>query len=138
MLGGVDKTLELAGWFVTALFVVILFAGPAVVAEDKPATQGGEAAAPEPEPDPDAGGGGGGGEAVVNGQAIFTERCGSCHTLSAAGTSGATGPNLDGGGRDAAAVEAIVSGGRGGMPAFSGDLSEEEIAAVAKFVAAAE
>jgi mono/diheme cytochrome c family protein len=26
---------------------------------------------------------------------LFTERCGSCHTLQAAGTSGVTGPNLD-------------------------------------------
>jgi mono/diheme cytochrome c family protein len=26
---------------------------------------------------------------------LFTERCGSCHTLSAAGTSGTTGPDLD-------------------------------------------
>ena len=26
---------------------------------------------------------------------LFTERCGSCHVLAAAGTAGATGPNLD-------------------------------------------
>jgi cbb3-type cytochrome c oxidase subunit III len=30
-----------------------------------------------------------------NGQQLFTSDCGSCHTLSAAGTSGTIGPNLD-------------------------------------------
>jgi len=30
-----------------------------------------------------------------NGQQAFTQKCGSCHTLTAAGTSGAVGPNLD-------------------------------------------
>ena len=29
------------------------------------------------------------------GQKLFTERCGGCHTLAAAGTSGTLGPNLD-------------------------------------------
>ena len=36
-----------------------------------------------------------GGAAPVDGRAVFTETCGSCHTLSAADTSGAVGPNLD-------------------------------------------
>ena len=30
-----------------------------------------------------------------NGQQLFTQHCGTCHTLSAAGTSGTIGPNLD-------------------------------------------
>ena len=30
-----------------------------------------------------------------SGQQLFTANCGSCHTLSAAGTSGTIGPNLD-------------------------------------------
>jgi cbb3-type cytochrome c oxidase subunit III len=30
-----------------------------------------------------------------SGQQLFTEKCGACHTLSAAGTSGTIGPNLD-------------------------------------------
>ncbi|MSO40377.1 MAG: c-type cytochrome [Solirubrobacterales bacterium] len=30
-----------------------------------------------------------------NGQQLFTQKCGSCHTLTAAGTSSAVGPNLD-------------------------------------------
>jgi mono/diheme cytochrome c family protein len=30
-----------------------------------------------------------------NGQQMFTQKCGYCHTLAAAGTTGTTGPNLD-------------------------------------------
>jgi len=32
---------------------------------------------------------------TANGQQLFTANCGSCHTLSAAGTTGTIGPNLD-------------------------------------------
>jgi plastocyanin len=35
------------------------------------------------------------GENVVNGKAKFVEKCGSCHVLARAGTTGVTGPNLD-------------------------------------------
>jgi mono/diheme cytochrome c family protein len=122
MLHGVDKSLELAGWFLAALVVILLFVGPQVVAEDKPAEPGGANA----------------GAPATDGQAVFTDRCGACHTLSAAGTSGVSGPSLDGVGLDAAAIEAIVSEGRGGMPAFGGELSEAEISAVADFVAGAQ
>jgi cytochrome c6 len=121
MLHGVDKSLELAGWFLAALVVIMLFVGPQVVAEDKPAEPGSANA----------------GAPAADGRAVFTDSCGACHTLSAAGTSGVSGPSLDGVGLDAAAIEAIVSEGRGGMPAFGGELSEAEIAAVADFVAGA-
>jgi cbb3-type cytochrome c oxidase subunit III len=47
-----------------------------------------------------AGGCGTGGLATggdtTNGQKLFTAKCGGCHTLAAAGTSGTIGPNLDG------------------------------------------
>ena len=32
---------------------------------------------------------------LSNGKALFTQKCGSCHTLTRAGTQGQTGPNLD-------------------------------------------
>jgi sulfur oxidation c-type cytochrome SoxX len=32
---------------------------------------------------------------MSNGKAMFTQKCGSCHTLTRAGTQGQTGPNLD-------------------------------------------
>ncbi|MGH2981898.1 MAG: c-type cytochrome, partial [Solirubrobacterales bacterium] len=60
--------------------------------------------------------------------------CGSCHTLEEAGTSGTVGPNLDQSQIDeAGAVQQITDGG-GGMPAFEGQLSEEQIQDVAAFV----
>ena len=68
---------------------------------------------------------------------MFTDNCGSCHALSAAGTSGSIGPNLDDTSLDASAIEGIVTDGTGTMPAFGNALSEEEIAAVADFVAGA-
>jgi cytochrome c6 len=80
----------------------------------------------------------GGGADVEAGRQIFVETaqptCGSCHTLEAAGTSGTIGPNLD----DSQvsleqAIEQITNGG-GAMPAFGGQLSEEEIQNVAAFV----
>jgi len=69
------------------------------------------------------------------GREIFVANCGSCHTLSDAGTSGAVGPNLDTIDLDASAVEMQVRNGGGGMPAFEGQLTDVEIAAVASYVA---
>jgi cytochrome c551 len=134
MLRGADRTLELLGWGLAVLFVVMMFAGPQVVAEDKPAEQGSEAAGAAPYASQS---GGGGGSEAAGGETVFTDNCGSCHTLSAAGTTGTSGPNLDGVSLDAGAIEGIVREGRGGMPAFGGDLSDDEIAAVAAFVAGA-
>jgi mono/diheme cytochrome c family protein len=41
------------------------------------------------------GGCGGGGEDVTKGKQLFTQRCGSCHTLADADTKGVIGPDLD-------------------------------------------
>jgi mono/diheme cytochrome c family protein len=70
------------------------------------------------------------------GREVFVANCGSCHTLSDAGTSGAVGPNLDTIGLDASAVENQVRNGGGGMPPFEGQLTDEEITEVAAYVAA--
>jgi mono/diheme cytochrome c family protein len=74
------------------------------------------------------------GGAAADGEAVFKDNCGSCHTLAAAGTSGTTGPNLDDLKPDEATVEQQVENGGGGMPAFAGQLSEEQIKAVASYV----
>ena len=61
--------------------------------------------------------------------------CGGCHTLAAAGSSGAGGPNLDYLRPSAGAVAAQVAAGGGGMPSFSGSLSSSQIDALATWVA---
>jgi cytochrome c551 len=86
----------------------------------------------------DEGGGGDGGGDAAAGEEIFVANCGSCHTLEEAGTSGNIGPNLDDSSFDQGAVEVQVTNGGGGMPAFGGQLSEEEIQNVAAFVVASE
>jgi outer membrane protein assembly factor BamB len=72
---------------------------------------------------------------VVSGKQVFISNCGGCHTLGAAGTTGAVGPNLDQLKPDAATVQQKVRNGGGGMPSFAGRLSSAKIAAVAKYVA---
>jgi mono/diheme cytochrome c family protein len=71
------------------------------------------------------------------GKTVFTESCGSCHALADAGTTGTTGPNLDDIQPDEATVSSQVTNGGGGMPAFGGTLSEQQIADVSAYVAQA-
>jgi mono/diheme cytochrome c family protein len=73
---------------------------------------------------------------LAEGKSIFTANCASCHTLKEAGTSGEVGPNLDELEPDMATVEAQVTNGGGGMPAFKGQLSGKEIKSVATYVSA--
>jgi mono/diheme cytochrome c family protein len=84
-------------------------------------------------------GGSGGGAAAGNAQAgenVFADAgCGGCHTLKAAGSSGKTGPNLDQLKPSEDEVVEQVTNGGGGMPAFKGKLSEQQIQDVAAFVA---
>jgi mono/diheme cytochrome c family protein len=82
----------------------------------------------------DGGGGGGEGDAAAGKEVYASAGCGSCHTFSDAGSTGTIGPNLDESSADfEAAAEQIRTGG-GGMPAFEGQLSEQEIADVAAYV----
>jgi cbb3-type cytochrome c oxidase subunit III len=71
----------------------------------------------------------------TNGAAIFKARCGSCHTLAAAGTKGTVGPNLDQLKPPFATVQRQVINGGGAMPAFKDVLSDAQIRAVAQYVA---
>ena len=54
--------------------------------------------------------------------------------MEAAGSSGNVGPNLDDSKPDAALVLDRVHNGQGAMPAFEGQLSEQEIADVVAYV----
>ena len=94
MLRGVDTTLEVIAWSLVVFFVILLFVGPRVVAEDKPEAKAANAAGGKVDQDAgDVGAGDQAGrEATVDGKTVFSDTCGGCHTLSAAGTSGTTGP----------------------------------------------
>jgi len=60
--------------------------------------------------------------------------CGTCHTLSDAGTSGTVGPNLDDAQPSHDLVVDRVTNGQGAMPSFSSTLSDEQIQDVAAYV----
>jgi mono/diheme cytochrome c family protein len=80
----------------------------------------------------------GGGAAQGNataGKAVYEANgCGGCHALEAAGSSGNVGPNLDSAKPDFELVVDRVTNGKGVMPSFGGELSEQEIKNVAAFV----
>jgi mono/diheme cytochrome c family protein len=119
-LGRVDKVLAVASWLSAAVLVLMLFAGPAVIAKDEKSRGASSAVY--------------GKGAGADGAKVFQSTCGSCHTLSAAGTSGQVGPNLDDSSVSASEIESIVRAGPGAMPSFDGQLSKAEIAAVAAYV----
>lgn len=112
----VAKGVELIVLFAVVITVVLLFANdptsppPAVVTEGSGAATGIDAAA------------------------LYGRRCAGCH---GGDGSGGIGPRLAG--RvverfpDPAAQIAVVANGRGGMPAFAGRLTDEEIAAVVEY-----
>lgn len=71
------------------------------------------------------------------GRELFVANCGACHTLDAAGTQGAIGPNLNEAQVDEAEVLAVIANGgkgSGNMPANL--VTGEDAEAVAAFVAA--
>jgi cytochrome c6 len=124
-LRSVDRLLALATWVVAAALALMLLIGPQVVADDKGKAT--KAASPYAAK----------GASAPDGQALFKDNCGTCHTLSAAGTNGLVGPKLDGLGINAATVRQAMHDGPGAMPSFDGQLSAGEAAAVAAFVARA-
>jgi mono/diheme cytochrome c family protein len=117
MLHKIDRVLAPVTWLVAVFAVAVLLIGPQVIGAEKPPPTKQAVAA-----------------TAASGKEIFTSTCGGCHTLADAGTSGATGPNLDDAAPDAATVKAFVRGGGGGMPAFGDNLSNAEVDAVAAYV----
>jgi hypothetical protein len=85
------------------------------------------------------GGGDDGSDAdLERGKQVFAEAgCDGCHTLADAGASGKVGPDLDSVAPDYETVLEQVTDGGPGMPAFEGELSEEEIEAVSAYVSEA-
>ena len=78
---------------------------------------------------------GGGETAAASGEELFEQRCGSCHTLAAAGTDGAVGPNLDDLAPDAPRVQEAIKTAPGVMP--EGLAEGEEAQRIADYVAGA-
>ena len=74
-------------------------------------------------------------DAAAGAKVFASAGCGSCHTLAAAKSSGQVGPNLDDAQPGYDLVVDKVTNGGGGMPAFGGQLSEQQIRDVAAFVA---
>jgi mono/diheme cytochrome c family protein len=120
----VDRALAIGCWLTAAVLVAMLFLGPAVIANDEQSASVNKAGASPYAKQPGG----------ADGAQVFKENCGTCHTLSAAGTSGQVGPKLDGTTLSAADIESTVRGGRGSMPPFDGKLSDAEIKAVAAYV----
>jgi mono/diheme cytochrome c family protein len=80
----------------------------------------------------------GGAGQETDGKSIFASSgCGSCHALADAGASGTIGPNLDQSKPNVQLAVERVTNGKGQMPSFKDDLTEEQIRAVAEYVAEA-
>ena len=88
--------------------------------------------AANPDAEIQAPGGGAGGD---DPQSIFTTNCGSCHVHEKAGTSGTVGPNLDQSQVTVQQATEQIRNGGGGMPAFGDRLSDQQIEALAQYVA---
>ena len=75
-------------------------------------------------------------EIYLEGKKIFLEKgnCALCHALTDAGSSGNIGPNLNHIRPDINRVIVAVTNGIGVMPAYQGELTPEEIKAVAHYV----
>ena len=77
----------------------------------------------------------GGSDLVAQGKDVFAKSgCASCHTLKDAGATGTVGPNLDEAKPSKDLVVERVTNGKAPMPSFKGQLSGEEIQAVAEYV----
>lgn len=79
-------------------------------------------------------GGGGGGGGAGDATSLFTTNCGSCHVLADAGTSGTVGPNLDEAKPSFERASQQIKNGGGGMPPFEGQLTDEQIRALARYI----
>ncbi len=93
-----------------------------------------DSAAPPATTTEQSGGDSGAGDAAKGEEVFASAGCGGCHTFEAAGSSGSVGPNLDELAPSFDQVVEQVTNGGGAMPAFAGELSEQEIRDVATYV----
>jgi predicted ferric reductase/mono/diheme cytochrome c family protein len=110
-------------------FAVFAFAGGVLVGQSR--NSGGASTTTVPAVDTSP-------AAVAAGKVVFVKTgCGSCHVLAAAGADGKVGPSLDGAKPDAQLVIAVVTNGKGAMPAYGHQLSAAQIEHLAAFVSTA-
>ena len=129
-----DAYIVVSALFFLAQMTTVVWAAQTQEVEEEPAA--------EVQPPP---GGGGetpttpapGGDAAAGKQVFETAGCTSCHTLADAGATGTVGPNLDDAKPPASLVVDRVTHGKGVMPSFSGQLSEQQIQDVAAYVSSA-
>lgn len=111
-------------------------AAEAAPAEEAPSAAAAPPPAPAPAPEAAAELAGLSAADTEEGRSLFNAfSCGACHVLADAGATGQVGPALDGNAaltRDY--VIDIVTNGRGAMPGFGGQMTEEEIALLASYI----
>jgi mono/diheme cytochrome c family protein len=130
---------RLAAFFVvSALLVAGMLTAVEVLAGEEEA--GAAEVTTEAAPPAETGGGGGettappAGDPAAGKEVFASAGCTGCHTLADAGASGAVGPNLDEAKPPYELVIDRVTNGKGAMPPFAGQLSEQQIQDVAAYV----
>lgn len=101
---------------------------PTETAEEEPAEE--EPAEEEPAEEPAEGEG----DPQAGLEVFASAGCGGCHTLQEANASGTVGPSFDDTETDYETAVDTITHGRGAMPAFADQLSEQEIRDVAALV----
>jgi len=74
------------------------------------------------------------GDSTAGKKIFLSAGCVGCHTLADANAKGTVGPNLDEAKPDYRLVTARVTLGKGAMPSFKGQLTDQQIADVAAYV----
>ena len=74
------------------------------------------------------------GDPTAGKKTFLSAGCVGCHTLADANAKGTVGPNLDQAKPDYRLVTARVTLGKGAMPSFKGQLTDQQIADVASYV----
>ncbi len=125
----------------TVLLFVAMMTAMAVFAQEdeeaaghEPAATETEPAGTEPTPTETGAATGPRGNAQAGADVFASAGCGGSHVLEAAGTRGTVGPNLDEARPDRALVVDRVTNGKGVMPSFRDQLSEQQIQDVAAYV----